>query len=179
MVDSSNNAYIVGQTWSQSFPVTGDAFQPLLNGACDAFVAELDSTGSALSPSTYLGGADYDVATAVTMDSTGSLYVTGYTYSTDFPVTSSSKFAGSSDVFAAKIVSGTPPLPNLNVSALTVPVKGAVGQKISVANTVRNVGTGVPRRQVSASTFPLHRPPRHGWTAGIISWGAAVSRASN
>ena len=49
VVDSANNAYIVGQTWSQSFPVKGGPFQQMLNGTCDAFVAELNSTGSSLS----------------------------------------------------------------------------------------------------------------------------------
>jgi hypothetical protein len=145
VVDSANNAYIVGQTWSQSFPVKGGPFQQMLNGTCDAFVAKLNSTGNSLSYASYMGGADYDAAMAVALDITGNLYVTGYTYSTDFPVVASmaGSIPGSSTVFAAKINSAAPPLPDLTVSSMTVPTYGVVGQKISVSNSVKNVGVAV------------------------------------
>jgi hypothetical protein len=144
VVDSANNAYIVGQTWSQTFPVKGGSFQLQLNGACDAFATKLNAAGSSLSYSSYLGGSDYDVATAAAMDSSGNLYMTGYTFSTDFPVVApmAGHLSGSSNVFVTKITSGAPPLPDLTVSALTVPTKGVVGQKISVTNSVKNVGVG-------------------------------------
>ncbi len=145
VVDNLNNAYIVGETWSQSFPVKGKAFQQVLNGTCDAFIAEVNATGSSLSYSSYMGGSDYDAAMAVALDSTGNLYLTGYTYSTDFPVVASmaGSLAGSSAAFAAKISSGNPALPDLTVYSINVPVYGIAGQKISVSNTVKNLGVGV------------------------------------
>jgi hypothetical protein len=144
VVDSAWNAHIVGETWSQSFPVKGAPFQAMLNGMCDAFVAELNSTGS-LTYASYMGGSDYDAAMAAALDSTGNLYLTGYTYSTDFPVVASvaGSLAGSSNAFAAKISSGSPPLPDLTVSSLIVPIQGIAGQKIAVSTSVKNVGVGV------------------------------------
>ena len=90
-VDSGGNAYVVGQTSSPSFP-TAAAFQSANNAAGvatgesgNAFVTKLNSTGSALVYSTYLGGSVNDDAQAVAVDSSGNAYVAGYTYSTDFP----------------------------------------------------------------------------------------------
>jgi hypothetical protein len=62
------------------------AFQPELRGSLNAFVTKLTGTGSDVVYSTYLGG-NYDFGTSVTVDASGSAYVTGYTGSTEFPVT--------------------------------------------------------------------------------------------
>ena len=48
-------------------------------------MAKLNSTGSALVYSTYLGGSDDDEAYGIAVDSSGNAYVTGFTHSTDFP----------------------------------------------------------------------------------------------
>src|ERR1051325_6198863 len=95
-LDGSGNAYITGWTVCRStvctFP-TVNAFQPnYAGGNNDAFVTEINSSGSALVYSTYLGGGKIingtdDWGEAIAVDSTGSAYVTGYTYSPDFPVT--------------------------------------------------------------------------------------------
>ena len=56
-VDSSGNAYVTGFTYSTNFPTTAGAFQTTLGGGTDnAFVSKLNSSGSALVYSTYLGG---------------------------------------------------------------------------------------------------------------------------
>ncbi len=85
-VDSAGNAYVTGSTFSTDFP-TANPLQPRLGNCCmdDAFVAKLDSTGSTLVYSTYLGGADNDEASAIAVDGDGNAYVTGYTVSTNFP----------------------------------------------------------------------------------------------
>ncbi|HKO96289.1 MAG TPA: SBBP repeat-containing protein [Pyrinomonadaceae bacterium] len=95
-LDAGGNAYITGWTSCQAstctFP-TVNAFQAeYAGGINDAFVTKIDSTGSALVYSTYLGGGDFINATedwgeAIAVDNAGSAYVTGYTYSPDFPVT--------------------------------------------------------------------------------------------
>jgi hypothetical protein len=89
-VDSAGNAYVTGFTSSTDFPITPGAFQSACEGCSvdngDAFVSKLNPSGSALVYSTYLGGSgSYGLGIAV--DSTGNAYVTGYTYSTDFPIT--------------------------------------------------------------------------------------------
>jgi hypothetical protein len=99
-VDNSGNAYVTGYTDSADFPATGISGlpsstnisgtpNPKLNNACpiDAFVAELNSGGSNLVYSAYLGGFGIDGGNGIAVDSSNNVYVTGFTYSTDFPTT--------------------------------------------------------------------------------------------
>lgn len=90
-IDASGNAYVVGTTQllilPGTFPTTAGAFDTTHNGIQDAFVTKINSTGSALIYSTFLGGSDLDSAAAIAVDATGNAYVTGSTSSTDFPTT--------------------------------------------------------------------------------------------
>jgi hypothetical protein len=100
-VDSSNNAYVTGTTVSNDFPTTKNAFQTTFAGGGDVFVSKLNTTGSALLYSTYLGGNDIDAGVGIAVDLSGNAYVTGQTYSSDFPVTAGAfqtTFAGEKDV---------------------------------------------------------------------------------
>jgi hypothetical protein len=85
-VDSSGNAYVTGETVSTNFPIQG-AVQPAPGsvGTNDAFVTKLNATGSAPVYSTYLGGSGVDRGRAIAVDSAGNAYVTGETYSSNFP----------------------------------------------------------------------------------------------
>ncbi len=84
-VDSAGNAYVTGQTSSTDFP-TANALQNTHGGATlDGFVTKLNATGSALVYSTYLGGSDDDAGHGLALDAAGNAYVTGYTFSTNFP----------------------------------------------------------------------------------------------
>jgi uncharacterized repeat protein (TIGR01451 family) len=95
-LDAAGNAYITGWTVclapTCTFPSV-NAFQPnYAGGYNDAFVTKINSLGSALVYSTYLGGGQIINATddwgeGIAVDSAGSAYVTGYTYAPDFPVT--------------------------------------------------------------------------------------------
>ena len=92
-VDGNGDAYIAGSTNSSDFPVTSHAFQKANHGGNDAFIAKLSSDGRSLLYSTYLGGSTDnantvgdDVATGIAVDSRGSAYVTGSTYSYNFPL---------------------------------------------------------------------------------------------
>ena len=90
-IDSAGNAYVAGTTYSTNFPTTAaNAFNagPLAsnpNGA--VFVTEMNPTGTAEIYSTYLAGSNGELATAVALDSTGKIYVTGQAFSSDFPTT--------------------------------------------------------------------------------------------
>jgi hypothetical protein len=88
-LDASENAYLTGYTQSAKFPVTPGAFQTTCKCSQPvAFATELNATGSALVYSTYLGGTGGDVGYAVALDSSDNAYLTGYTHSVNFPVTS-------------------------------------------------------------------------------------------
>ncbi len=83
-INSSGNAYVTGQTQSSDFPVKR-AYQSSYNGNYDAFVSIFSTTGNSLSFSTFLGGGDQDTARAIAIDSSGNVYVAGFTESPDFP----------------------------------------------------------------------------------------------
>src|SRR5262249_32543370 len=86
-VDSAGNAYVTGFTNSTDFPTVAGAFQTTYAGNYDAFMAKLNTSGSALVYGTYLGGSKIDAGQAITVDDSGSVYVTGNTSSTNFPTT--------------------------------------------------------------------------------------------
>jgi Beta-propeller repeat len=87
-VDSAGFTYVTGNTTSTSFPTTLGAFQTAFaGGSSDGFVAKLNVAGSALVYSTYVGGNGEDVLVGIALDSAGNVYSSGYTSSTNFPVT--------------------------------------------------------------------------------------------
>ncbi|MCK4762900.1 MAG: SBBP repeat-containing protein [Candidatus Aminicenantes bacterium] len=86
-VDDSGNAYLTGKTNSTNFP-TLNPYQSALAGSYDAFVTRIDTSQSGINSfiySTYLGHTAQDEGFGITVDSIGSVFVTGVTYSTDFP----------------------------------------------------------------------------------------------
>ncbi len=119
-LDPSNNAWIKGNTMSAVFPVTPGAFQTVLAGNFDAYVAELDPTGSFLLYSSYLGGSgeEYGGATrALVLDNQTppNVYITGFTNSTNFPVVAGAFQPGSGgnqDAYVSKFA----PSPNVGLS---------------------------------------------------------------
>ena len=113
-VDSSNAAYVTGHTTSTDFPVTPGAPQGEFGGGFfDGFVAKLTPDGTALNYATYLGGSGTDceiggikMECAIAIDSFGSAYIGGPTYSPDFPVTPGvfqQESTGGGDTFIAKV----------------------------------------------------------------------------
>jgi hypothetical protein len=106
-LDSAGNIVVTGYTLSSDFPVTADAAQPTYEGNGDVFVSVLNYTHSQfVLYSTYLGGADGEVGYAVTTDPSGYIYVTGYTLSTNFPITADTvqpTWGNGIDVFVTKI----------------------------------------------------------------------------
>jgi len=84
-VDAAGNAYVTGYTNSDNFP-TATPYQGSRGGNWDAFCAKLGPNGSTLLYSTYLGGSAEDKAFGVAIDSSGSAYLVGTTFSTNFPL---------------------------------------------------------------------------------------------
>jgi len=106
-LDAQFCAYVTGFTLAADFPTTPGAFQTAYHGNVDAFVTKFSTNASSLLYSTYLGGSNIDSATAIAVDLSGCAYVTGFTYSADFPVTSGAfqetLGAGGQDAFVTKL----------------------------------------------------------------------------
>ena len=105
-VDADGNAYVSGNTNSYRFPRTREAFQTVYGGGItDAFLTKLKADGSALLYSSYLGGNDIDNSTGIAVDALGRAYIVGYTFSSNFPVTSGgfqTTFGGAEDGFISR-----------------------------------------------------------------------------
>jgi hypothetical protein len=82
-LDSARNIYLTSGTASDNFPVVGTS--RTLAGGADMFVTKLNSTGTKILYSTYIGGSLSDSGEGIAVDAAGDAYVTGITYSTDFP----------------------------------------------------------------------------------------------
>lgn len=84
-LDSEHNIYIAGETSSTGFPTTQDALQASLQGNTDGFIVKLNPAGNRLY-SSFFGGKNNDGIEGIAVDSAGNFYITGYTYSADFPL---------------------------------------------------------------------------------------------
>ncbi len=105
-VDTSGNAYLLGDTSSSSFPTSSPFQASYAGGASDLFVAKLNASGSALTYSSYLGGSGVEWSGGIAVDASGAAYIAGYTTSTDFPTASpiQASHAGATyDSFVTKI----------------------------------------------------------------------------
>ncbi len=105
-VDSSGNAFLTGNTGSTNFPTTAGAFDTTYNGSGDIFVTKLNAAGSALIYSTFIGGNAVDFGGSITVDPSGSAFITGSTESAAYPTTAGAfdtTYNGQSDVFMTQL----------------------------------------------------------------------------
>ncbi len=104
-VDTNGCTYITGRTTSISFPTTTGTFDTTNNGSEDIFVTKLNSSGTGLVYSTYIGGSFFDEGRGIAADPNGNVYVTGAA-SINLPTTAGAydtTFNGGSDVFVTKL----------------------------------------------------------------------------
>jgi hypothetical protein len=123
-VDASGNAYVTGVTASSDFP-TVNALYPNLWGSYDAFIFKLSADASQAVYSTYLGGNGADCGYGIAVDGSGNAYVTGVTWSPDFPTVNAlyPDLWGDVDAFIAKIsdAPALPPVPDIKATLPPVP----------------------------------------------------------
>ncbi len=108
-LDSFGNVYVAGGV--DPALTTKNAFQPRSGSSGSGFLLEIDKALQNVSFSTYFGGSVNDSINRLAVDQFGSIYVTGYTSSTDFPMKGSfQQFIGGGvcqcDVFVAKFAPG-------------------------------------------------------------------------
>ena len=153
-LDAAGNVYIAGQTKSSDFPTTGGAFDRTFNvDICprcgidqyDAFVTKLNATGSGLVYSTFLGGFDLDDAIGIAVDAAGNAYVTGETWSLNFPTTPGAFDTtrnGAFDAFLTKLnASGSALVYSTYLGGLEVDFGGRVAVDRDGSNNVYVLGS--------------------------------------
>ncbi len=120
VVDASNNAYVSGLTDSANFPTVA-AYQATKAAGQDAFLTKLDSTGSALAYSTYLGGNGIDTGSSLALRLDGDLMVVGSTSSTDFVTHAAYQGSngGGQDMFLMQLSDHTVTVTGVNDPILT------------------------------------------------------------
>ncbi len=103
-IDSGGSIYLAGITKSSDFP-TQSAFQPIPGGDYDAFATKMDTDGTGLIYSTYLGGSGDDEGIGIAVNGAGEAYVVGYTSSTNLPLVLpyQTTLSGGSDILAFKL----------------------------------------------------------------------------
>ncbi|MGE0131651.1 MAG: SBBP repeat-containing protein [Blastocatellales bacterium] len=117
LTDSAGAVYLAGLTTSDDLPArvgprpthNGGSSQNCANGCTDAFALKLNAAGTAVEYATYLGGSNDDFGVGLTVGGDGSVYLTGYTDSPDFPVTPGAiqpAMLDQRDAFVARIDSG-------------------------------------------------------------------------
>ena len=115
-LDGGDNVYVTGYTESNNYDVTAGAFQTTYGGGTDAFVTKLNSTGTGLVYSTYIGGSNWDEANRIVVDGSGNAYIVGWIFSTNYDVTAgafqTTYGGGTSDACVTKLCLDTcVPLP--------------------------------------------------------------------
>ncbi|MGO9648134.1 MAG: choice-of-anchor D domain-containing protein [Terriglobales bacterium] len=172
-LDPGGNIWLTGATYSNDFPVTNNAIQHSFGGGQnDAFVAELNPTGTQLLYGTYLGGSGYDSLayeaspelTGIAVDSNGDVIVTGTTNSSDFPVLNAIQptFQGSFSAFVTKIGSAG----QLLYSTYLGESSGAQGVGIATDSAGDALVTGY----TLYNGFPLVNPiPNQGSTGAFVA----------
>jgi len=152
-LDAAGNAYVTIDTSSPTMPTTAGAFQPTYGGGSNnAYLAKLNPSGTALVYATYLGGNTFDATGGMAVDSSGNVYVTGYTRSTNFPITPGAfqtTFGGGSyDAFVTKL--------NANGTALLYSTYlGGSGTDLGIDVAVDSSGDAYVTGWADSINFPL------------------------
>jgi uncharacterized protein (TIGR03437 family) len=170
-VDGAGSAYVTGQTWSTNFP-TQSAYQATFQGLnSDVFVTKLMPAGNALVYSTYLGGSVSNGGTAIAVDGAGSAYVTGLTWSTDFPTQSAYQATnqGYWDAFVTKLT----PAGNALVYSTYL---GGSGSDQGYGIAVDGAGSAYVTGHTSSTNFPIQSSYQATFQGGSVFYDAFVTK---
>lgn len=86
-LDRWGNVYVTGHTESPDFPTTSGVYTSSNNSFQDIFISKLNGDLTVLLASTFLGGSSNESSSSLVLDNSGNIYVTGYTFSPNFPTT--------------------------------------------------------------------------------------------
>jgi hypothetical protein len=199
-VDAYGDAYVTGETISEDFPVTKNAFQAVNNDAdnlgTNAFISKLNPTGTALLYSSYLGGDGdrggngmNDIGFGIALDPSGNAYIAGQAYSTDFPVSSNAfqkvnksaipnaGYYPTSFIASFAIGSSTPTTTPTTTTLVSSANPQAVGESVTFTATVKpSTGTGTPTGSV-AITLDGNAGPTEALSGGKAAFSTSALAA--
>ena len=114
-LDADGNIAISGLTTSDNLPASAGAY----GGGGDTLVLQADPQGT-LSDLVYFGGTGYDEGRGVAFSATGGIWITGFTTSTDFPITAQAfqlSPGGEGDAFLVNLDLSAAPAAQLSYSS--------------------------------------------------------------
>ncbi len=160
-VDAAGEAYVGGITASNDLPTASPYQGSYGGGASDGFVLKLNAAGSSPLFATYLGGSAEDVIYGIALDPSDNAYVTGYTFSTNFPTAAplQASSAGSKDIIIAKFMgSGA-------ISYATY--LGGSGDDEASSVAVNAAGEAFIAGNVTSTNFPTASPYQASKSGGL------------
>ncbi|MBC7865331.1 MAG: PKD domain-containing protein [Bacteroidia bacterium] len=83
-VNAADEVFITGAAQT-NFPSTAGSFQTIIAGGSDVFISRLNSSGSALVYSTFIGGTLAEVGNSIAINTIGEAFITGRTLSNNYP----------------------------------------------------------------------------------------------
>jgi hypothetical protein len=138
LLGANGLVYITASTLSDYFPMAGFSAQPFRAGAQDAILDVLDMNKSgeaSLVYGTFYGGSGNEEVRGMAFDPQGNVVITGYTLSTDLPITGDAlqpSSAGNGDAFVAALNPAIPFTPGLRYSTYYGGKNGDVGYQVAV-----------------------------------------------
>jgi len=162
--------YFAATTLGTQFPMAGYSFNGSSSGNYDVVVDAIDTTQSgtaSLIYGTYFGGSDSDSAKAMTLDAQGRIVVTGYTLSSDLPVTAGTALqpanAGNADIFVAVFDISKPFINGLAYSTYLGGSQGDVAYAVAVDRAGYIYVTGY----TLSPDFPVVNATQPNWGGGV------------
>jgi len=163
-LDASDNIWVAGQVTGPGLATKNPIQASFAGGEWDLQIAEVSAIGDSLLFSSYFGGSNIEIATGMTSDSAGNIYISGFTYSKDFPVKNSLQpFASATqgfadDTFLVDISSGG--------TLIYSTVIGGHGDNRNGAVAVDAHGAVYLAGSTSALDFPLKNPLQASYGGG-------------
>ena len=173
--------YFAGNTDGTQFPAAGPAYNPLSSGNYDVVLGAFDLTQSGVDTlvySTYFGGSNIDEVNAIALDAQGRMMLTGFTLSTDFPITALTAVQpanqGNGDAFVSLVDLSQPASGFLLYSTFLGGDDGDVGYGVAADNKGYLYVTGY----TMSSNFPVTgNAPQPTWGGGVDMFVARINPA--
>jgi hypothetical protein len=163
--------YFAGSTDGTQFPVAGYAYNQLSSGNYDVVLGAFDLTQSGVSTlvyGTYFGGSDIDQVNGIALDAKGRMILTGYTLSTNFPITALTAVQpsnhGNGDAFVSLVDLTQPPGSFVVYSTFLGGESGDVGYGVTSDSAENLYVTGY----TMSPDFPFTaNAPQTNWGGGV------------